>query len=302
MHYRPLGTLGVEVSEISLGCNRLGEGTATTDHWVGLVRRARELGVTLFDTAANYRGSEEILQQALGSDDQAIIATKISGDGSAESPADHFAMEHVLRGAEAALTRLGRSRIDILQLHSPNPQQLRQSDWPLAFERLQQAGKLRWRGMAIENAEAGRWLIENKLIDVLQVTYNIIQSKWAPELFPLAQQHGIALMVRMPLCRGVLTGKFAHGVIPGARATLNRDALPGQIDKAASLQPLAQDYPGGLHHLAMHYALTPPAVSCLIPGARTIEQLEQNVAASNGFGLDAPMLTRLEAITESWHR
>lgn len=106
----------------------------------------------------------------------------------------------------------------------------------------------------------------------------------------------------MPIARGVLTGKFrpTSQIEEGHRALNQGDRLEGMLKKAEDLRVLSEQYEGGMTRMAHHFCLTPSAVSAIIPGARTSEQLTQNVAASNGSGLPADILTQIQSIQNSW--
>ncbi len=302
MHYRGLGNAGVQVSEVGLGCNRLGQAYASDAHWVNLVRRAVDLGVNLFDTAEAYGWgrSEEVLGQALTSSDDVLIATKMCRIQ--ESGESEFSADRMLDTVEGSLRRLRRDVIDIYQLHSPRREHLQRFDWMDGMTKLKAQGKIRFAAVAVNNAADGLWLIEQDIVDVLQITYNLFNREVEARLFDAAKAAGVGLMCRMPLARGVLTGKFSPDaeVPDGHRALLDGDKMWDHIRMAEALRPVAEDYPGGMTHLALHFSLTPAAISAIIPGARTLDQLEENVAASNGKGLLDYVQDPVRRITADW--
>lgn len=302
MYYRALGKTGLMVSEISMGCNRLGEPNAPDAHWVALVCRAMELGVNLFDTAESYGWgrSEEILGQAIGGRTDVYIATKVSRVR--ETNARDFSAARIMERVEGSLRRLRREYIDVLQLHSPSLDDLQRYDWPEAMAKLKAQGKIRFAGVSINDAASGRWLIAQGLVEVLQVMYNMLSPEVGEEVFPLAEQAGVGILVRMPMMRGVLTGKFRPGEGVGGdnRAQMLGPNVGQLIERAELFKPLVAGKPLTLGQFALRYSITPKAVSAAIPGARTIEQLEQNVAASNGKGLSAEELAEIARIQASW--
>lgn len=306
MHYRELGTTGVVVSEIGMGCNRLGEEDQPNDHWVRLVQRAVDLGVNIFDTAPNYQWgrSEEILGDAIGMRDDVIIASKISPlRGTAKR---EFSAAQMMICAEDSLRRLRREAIDIYQLHSPNRQDLERFDWAEGMVRLKAQGKIRFCGVALTIAAGadsdGIWLMEQGLVDVLQITYNIFNVEAEARLFGVAEKHGVGLLVRMPLAQGILTGKFRPGkeISADHRAYTAGKLMTQRIELAEYLRPLGDEYEGGMTRLAHHFCLTPSAVSATIPGTRSIDQLESNVAASNGRGLPHAYRARIDHVRSQW--
>jgi len=298
MHYRKLGTTDVMISEVGMGCNRLGESHQPDKHWIALVQRAKDLGVNLFDTSERYgKGrSEEILGNAFGDDGGIYIATKMSRFRKAA--ANRFSVAEMIESAESSLKRLNRECIDIYQLHSPKREVLEHSDWVAGMEKLKEQGKIRFRAIAVRSIADAIWLIEQGWVDVLQITYNIFETEAAESLFTLAESNGIGLLCRMPLARGVLTGKFRPGqkISDEYRAYLDRDRVPARINQVESLRPIGKSYEGGLTRMALHYCLAPRAVLAVIPGARTIAQVEENVAASNGVGISPDLKSQIDMI------
>lgn len=298
MHYRELGHTGLKVSEIGFGSNQLGEDSESDTHWDKLARRAIDLGVNIFDTAERYADgrSEEVLGRVVGDRSDIIIATKFSPqrtDGVAD-----FSHKTIEKAVDDSLERLQRSVIDVYQVHSPKMDELADTTLWASMNRLKEQGKIKHIAIAVNGAEEGTWLIERDLVEVLQITYNLLRRDVEASLLPLAQEKGIGLLVRMPLSRGVLTGKFSPGqtVAKHHRATLDKDALAGRIESAERYRPIGAEYPGGLTRLAHHFSLSHPAVSCTIPGARSIEQLEENIAASDGVGLPDGIRKALEGV------
>ena len=298
MHYRKLGDTGLTVSEVGLGCNRIGGESQDTGFWIDLVRRAVELGVTIFDTSEVYADSEseKILGQAIGNADRVCIATKVSG-GRARALAP-YSKEHILRDCEESLTRLGRDCIEVYQLHSPTREELERMEWVEAFERLIEQGKIRIPAVAIRGVDDGLFLIKHGFARVLQITYSILETKVETELLPRARRAGVGLLCRMPLARGILTGKFGtfDSITDDHRAHMFGEKARDMIDKADNLTTLGSEYEGGLTRMALHFSLSPPAISSIIPGARTIEQLSANVTASDGSGLPMGYRTRIDQV------
>jgi len=304
MHYRQLGRHDATVSEISFGCNRLGEVHSPETHWVDLVQQAVDLGVNLFDTAESYGWgrSEEILGQAIGNRSDILIASKVSRVQ--ETNAKDFSATRIVAQAEASLRRLQRDCIDIYQLHSPTLADLQEFDWPEAMSQLKAAGKIRFSGVSINDVASGEWLIQQKLADVLQVEYSMVAPTVGEALFPLAEEAGVGILVRMPMARGILTGKFQPGraVSKEYRASMLGDKVSDYVDQAAAFARTMPDDGWTLGQLALRYAITPQAVSAAIPGARTVEQLRQNVAASDGAGLTEEELVPVTIVQSRWQR
>jgi aryl-alcohol dehydrogenase-like predicted oxidoreductase len=286
-----------------MGCNRLGQDIRTEAEWIGLVHRAVELGVNLFDTAEAYGdwgGSEEILGKALVGRPDVLVATKVSR--SRETGEKRFNTERVIKHAEQSLQRLQRDCIDIFQLHSPSLQDMQEYAWAEAMDKLKQQGKVRFAGVSINDAESGIWLIENNLAEVLQVRYSMLEPEVGDQVFPLAEEHGVGIMVRMPMTRGILTGKYesVEDVDEDNRARLMGEDMSTLIDRGNRFRPLAAEKGVTMAQFALQYAITPEAVSAAIPGARNSEQLEENVGASNGTGLSPEELDAVAEIQSEW--
>lgn len=301
MRTRPFGNTGLHVAEVGMGCNRLAEAQCPESHWIDLVREAVDLGVTIFDTAEAYQqgGSEDILGKALGNADGIYIASKVGGSSGAV-----FSSAQIVRACEASLKRLRRDCVDVYQLHSPSREEMEQCDWSAALQRLREAGKIRVRAVAVSSAADGIWLIEQGLVEALQITYNLLDTSAEERLFPLAQERGIALLGRLPLAQGILSGKFVPGqtVSDDHRAVRAGSKMEQRITHAETLKPLGDQYEGGLTRLAHHFSLSAPAISCTIPGARTSAQLRENVASSGGETLSDKWKTRIARVQKTWNK
>lgn len=302
MRYRELGKTGVLVSEVGLGGNRLGQDSQPDEYWIQLVRRAADLGVTVFDTAEAYGWgrSEEMIGLALGNRDDVLIASKMCRVQ--ETDEKDYSAARMTETVEHSLRRLRRDCIDIYQLHSPSRQDLERFDWAEGMETLRRQGKIRFAAVAVNSAADGVWLIEQGAVQALQVTYSIFVTEPEQALLGLAEKRGVGLLCRMPLARGVLTGKFRVGqeVPAGHRALLDGPRMGENIRRAESLRALATEYEGGMTRMALRFSLTPQAVSAIIPGARTLEQLEENVAASNGVGLPSQVSEQIAHLRAGW--
>jgi aryl-alcohol dehydrogenase-like predicted oxidoreductase len=312
VYYRDLGQTGIRVSEVGMGCNRLGETGRPDEHWIRLVRHAADLGVTLFDSSESYNWgrSEDMLGRAFGGHvggarDDVLIATKMSRVR--ETNGRDFSAARMVDTVEGSLRKLRRECIDIYQLHSPSRADMERYDWAAGMAALKRQGKIRVGGVAVNSAADGAWLIQQGLaeggglVEVLQITYNLFETEVERELLDLARGRGVGLMCRMPLARGILTGKFQAGreVAEGHRARL--DGQHGErIAMAEALRALGAAYGGGLTRLALQWSLTPPAISAIIPGARTVEQLEENVRASNGCAVSPGLRGEIERIRAGW--
>jgi aryl-alcohol dehydrogenase-like predicted oxidoreductase len=308
MEYRTLGKTGIRVSEIGLGCWAIGGASfrgGQPTGWAGAdiaqsletVRRAWELGVTLYDTADAYgRGKSEVLVGLglLGRKQEAVIATKVGN--SLAQPGQNFSPEYIRGALDASLTRLEVDRIDLYQLHGP-PLDAMTDDLFGLMNDLKASGKVRAWGVSVGSAAEGMRAIEGGA-EALQVAYNILQQETGDALFPVAQAKGVGVLVRVPLASGWLTGKYdAQTVFPSddhrsARYTPERVRETAQ--KVARLDFLREEA-DSLAEAALRFTLAHPAVSAVIPGAKTPAQVIENVKAS-GRPLSEPALRRIREL------
>jgi aryl-alcohol dehydrogenase-like predicted oxidoreductase len=246
-----------------------------------------------------------MLGRAVGARDDVLITTKMSRVR--ETNAKDFCAARMMGTVEGSLRNLRRECIDLYQLHSPSLEDLQRDDWAEGLSRLKQQGKILHGGVAVNHAAEGLWLFEQGLaegggvVEALQITYNLFETEVEDELFTLAQARGVGLLCRMPMARGILTGKFRAGqeVAEGHRARLDGQH-DDRIAQAEDLRALGAAYEGGMTRMALHWSLTPPVISTIIPGARTVEQIEENVRASTGCTISPSLRAEIERIRAGW--
>jgi aryl-alcohol dehydrogenase-like predicted oxidoreductase len=220
----------------------------------------------------------------------------ITNDGSKRE----YSARTILREVEDSLRRLRRDTIDLYMLHSPTVRQLETDDWAPAIARLKEEGKIRFFGISTHDHASGIWAIRHGA-DFLQVEYHLLDWTAADELLPLARARDVGIMVRMPLARGLLTGKFPVGrPIPTDQQWRRPtgEVLDRRLRRVEQLRFLERDGQT-LGQAAIRYVLSHPAVHCAIPGARTIPQLEANVAAADGE-LTPDELARIAELQREW--
>jgi aryl-alcohol dehydrogenase-like predicted oxidoreductase len=304
MRYRTYGRTGLRVSTVSMGCNRLGDPGEDPAQWPPIVERALAAGVTFFDTSGSYNQgrSEAVLGQVLGRHAEPThVATKVGVPVETNDFANReFSAATILRDVEGQRQRLGRETIDVYLLHSPSVEQLRTQDWREAFERLKREGKVRWVGVSTHDHASGVEAIKQGA-DALQVEYDLLDPTAEDELLPLAGERDVGVMVRTPLARGLLTGKFPPGQPIPAEQQWRRprgDQLQLRLARVEQLRFLER--PGQtLAEAALRFVLAHPAVHCAVPGARTVEQLAANVTAADGE-LTAEELGRVRDLHAAW--
>ncbi|HUU15085.1 MAG TPA: aldo/keto reductase [Terriglobia bacterium] len=313
MDFRVLPHTDLKVSRLSFGTMTFG---AQTDEAVALrmVDRCLEAGINFFDTANVYNQgrSETILGKALaGRRDKVILATKVRGkmgEGLDESGLSRAAMRKAL---EASLKRLETDYVDIYYLHQPD------YDTPMeetlaAMDEAVRAGKVRYP--AVSNYAAWQvceihWLAEKngyKPPYVSQPMYNLLARGIEEEYLPFCRRFGVAVIPYNPLAGGLLTGKQSRrqGPISGTRFDSNQMYLDRYWDDnyfaaVDELAGIARDAGKTLIELSFQWLLSQPGVDSIILGASRLEQLEENLKACEGGGLDEATLTRCDAV---WKR
>jgi aryl-alcohol dehydrogenase-like predicted oxidoreductase len=286
MRYLEIGT-AKKISKIGLGTWQFGSlewgyGRPYADREAhAIVRRALELGITLFDTAEAYGfgRSERILGHALGADrDLAFLATKIF-------PLLPIAPV-VEQRAIASANRLGAHLLDLYQVHQPNPV-IRDRTTMRGMRALQTVGLVdevgvsnyslpRWR--AAEQA-LGRRVLSN------QVRYNLADRRPELDLLPFARDYGRIVIAYSPLAQGLLSGKYGPGNRPANRVrAANPLFMPENLDRAgeliATLNEVAMAHSATAAQVALAWVIHHPAVTA-IPGASTVAQVESNAAAAD---------------------
>jgi aryl-alcohol dehydrogenase-like predicted oxidoreductase len=309
MAYRQLGTSGLNVSVVGVGCNNFGfkiDQEATDE----VVAAALEAGITLFDTAASYGASEERLGKALGAHrDEVVIATKFPSPFE-QSPHQSGSRHHIVRACEGSLRRLNTDRIDLYQMHRPDP--MTPIDETLsALDDLVRAGKVRYLG----NSNFAGWQIADadwtartnswtRMVSA-QNHYSLVSRDIERDVVPACERFGLGVLPYFPLASGLLTGKYRRGEAgpEGARmsgggplgAMAGRFLSDRNYDVVEALEKVAQEAGVSLLHIAIGGLAAQPAVASVIAGATTGEQIRANAAA----GSWSPSAETLAAINEA---
>jgi aryl-alcohol dehydrogenase-like predicted oxidoreductase len=310
MHYRVLGRTGLRVSEVGFGAWAIGGPAKLGDLEIGwgevddamslrAIDAAYDAGVTLFDTADAYGAghSETLLGKALGPKrDRVVIATKVGNRTVDGRWVKDFSPAWIRQGLDASLARLGMEYVDLYQLHSASDTAEYRDEVFEALETLKTQGKIRSYGVSVGPVAHGPWVIRHTRADTIQVVYNMLAREPEDELLSLAQAEGVGIIARVPLASGFLTGKFAADVTFPANDHRARTYPPEKVRQVAGqvarLGFLTEGRRRTLAQAALQYCLSHPAVSTVIPGAKTPEQARANAAASDGVLLTADEVAR----------
>jgi aryl-alcohol dehydrogenase-like predicted oxidoreductase len=294
MTHRRLGRSGLTVSAVGLGCNTLGA-TVLPEDVPAVVHAALDAGITLFDTADVYGAapgqSEELLGRALGARrEDVVVATKFGMDTRGLNGPDwgaRTARRYVRRAVLGSLRRLGTDYLDLYQVHAPDPA-TPVEETLAALDDLVREGLVRYAGCSNFRAWQvvdAHWTARTRgttgFISA-QDEYSLLNRGAEAELVPALTATGMGLLPYFPLASGLLTGKYHRGEAapPGSRLTRRPERLAAaDFDRIEALERVAAAAGVPLLTLAIGGLAAQPTVASVIAGARTPEQVRQNVAA-----------------------
>lgn len=311
MEYRQLGNSGLTVSLVGIGCNNFGGRADATQSQI-VIKKALDLGITLFDTADVYGGkggSETILGDYLGENRQNIVlATKFGWDMSETDKG--ASRRYIMKAVHSSLKRLKTDYIDLYQLHKPDPK-TPIAETLRAMNDLVKAGAVRYIGCSnlkswqvVEAVYTAKELGLEGFISC-QDEYSLVQRNAESELLPAMKAYGLGLLPYFPLASGLLSGKYKQGApMPeGARLTKSQGLANEYLtDKNWAIVEKLTAFCAAHNHtileLAFSWLAANPVTSSIIAGATKPEQLEQNVAAV-GWQLTSSELAEVQKILEA---
>jgi myo-inositol catabolism protein IolS len=318
MNYRAFGNTRLEVSEVGLGAypisGMLKQADGSMQGWTGvvddesiaLIHQAEEQGVNLIDSAEGYGSghSEIVTGQALkGRRDKWIVATKVTPNRGLDkdTPDEAAARKRIREACEGSLKRLKMETIDLYQLHAI-PHEWAMPAMMEELEKLKSEGKVQWYGISTNNQAAIEKLHTFGPVDVLQIGYNLLERS-ADDLLNWAKDQNIGTLIRVPLAKGMLTGKyFGENAeqLPESDLRYERFQRPETVDGLKRLPELAflQNERRSMVQSALRFVLDHPGVSCAIAGAKNREQIEHNAAASEVASLTADELSKALPIAD----
>ena len=308
MHYRALGQTQIEVSEVGFGSWAIGGdawGHVDDAESVRAIHRALELGVTFIDTADVYGNgrSETLVGMAIaGRRDAVVVSTKGGLMGHHRDPDRepvYDRPEKVLEAFDASLRRLGTEYIDVYWCHIWWDEPEETEAFLVAFETLKRAGKVRAVGVSTDTMDHIRHFARDRVIDAVQFDYSVLNRSPEADILPFIAEHGLGAVVRGPLYKGMLSGKFTSATT-FAEGDIRHDwpsqpSFQTNLDKVQRLGTVA-GRDRSVTELALRFVLSNSAVSAVIPGAKTVGQVEQNVRASIRPLLSAEDLSAIDRI------
>jgi aryl-alcohol dehydrogenase-like predicted oxidoreductase len=320
MEYRPLGRTGVSVSAYCLGTMMFGAwGNTDQDECVHMIRRALDAGINFVDTADVYGegGSETIVGKALkGRRDEVILATKVHG-AMGSGPNDRGnSRSWIMREVEESLRRLSTDRIDLYQIHRPDPDTDIEETLSALTDLVRQ-GKVRYLGCstfpAFHIVEA-QWASERRGLERFvceQPPYSIFVRSAELDVLPVCRSYGMGVIVWSPLAGGWLGGRYRRGTEAPEDSRAVRYAQRGspiakrydpaqqenqsKLDLVDDLGVVADKVGLSLPALAMAFTLAHPSVTSSIIGPRTPPQLDQLLESAD-VRLDAETLDAIDQL------
>lgn len=313
MNQRKLGKTNLKISEIGYGAWGIGNSGwhgADDKESIHALHRAIELGVNFIDTAIAYGAghSERLVGQVVRERSETIFVASKVPPANREWPArsgvpasETFSAKHVIESTEASLMNLGLDTIDVQQFHVWSDDWVGQGDWLEGIQQLKKQGKIRFFGVSINDhqpANAIR-LIETGVVDTVQVIYNLFDQSPEDELFPVCQKYDVGVIVRVPFDEGGLTGRITPDtVFPEGdfRNGYFKDDRKREVYER--VQKLTQELGADIAkapEIALRYILSHPAVSTVIPGMRSVRNVEYNCAVGDGRGLPHEQVEILKA-------
>lgn len=288
MNKRDFGATGWRLSPIALGTVELGleygirrpgeAGRPTRVEAVRLIHAALEAGIELLDTAPGYGDSEAIVGEALrGRAEPLVVTTKV--EACRELPAEERRVT-LLRSIDESRGRLGRDRIELLQIHNAEASDIRD---PLLRGALDDAVARGWVeriGASVYGAEAALAAVNDPRLEVVQVAFNLLDRRMATEVFPAARANGTALLLRSAFLKGALTDRREH--LPERLGALRRAA-----ERAARW---AEGQGRGLAECALRFCIDQELPGSVLVGVSGREELDFAVAVARGAPLEAAAL------------
>ncbi|WP_077624651.1 aldo/keto reductase [Sediminibacillus massiliensis] len=293
MKYRELGKTNLDVSVVGVGTWQFGGewGKDFTQREVDeILDTAGEEGINLIDTAECYGDhlSEAFIGDFLSRRNREdwIVATKFGHHFHSNfERTRHWSADEVLKQLDSSLKTLNTDYIDVYQAHSCSDEEFNNDDLWTMLDKQVQAGKIRHLGISLKtNDEAYQTSKASEVnAEVIQVVYNRLDQKPEEEIFPSCQQQNLGVFSRVPLASGYLSGKYKPG------ATFDKTDVRSRHDKEETLRTLKKieeiqqtEVPEGVDMAtwALAWCLKQPAVTSVIPGCKTQEQVRANAQAA----------------------
>lgn len=302
MEKRRLGRTGLEVSVVGFGAMTIGGIFGPVDDGVSTkaLHAAIDAGMNMIDTSDAY--GEGHSEQVIGAflkerPDRAQILICTKGGNNMVTGARNFTPTYIRGCIDGSLRRLGIEAIDLYLLHNPSLQNMQAEDSYAVLETARAQGKLKHWGVSVNTIEECAYVVQNGVPEAMQMEYNILNQS-AAAVFAKAHAADIGVIARVPLMRGMLSGRFGTDAtfVEGdrRRQILAPDKLPGLVAKVQQIRDLVAASGLSLVETAVRFCVSNPHVAVTLPGIRTPEQARANAMASTA--LPAALLAPLRQL------
>ena len=319
MQFRTLGKTGLKISAISLGTwqvgGKWGDAFSHTNA-DAILNKAIDSGINFIDTADVYGNGES--EKAVGRivkqrKEKIYVATKCGRQLNPHT-SEAYQVGVLRKFVEDSLTNMGLETLDLIQLHCPPTQVFYRPEIFTLFDKLKQEGKIQNMGVSVEKVEEALKAIEYDNVTTVQIIFNLFRQRPAQLFFGEAKKKNVGIIVRVPLASGLLTGKFTATTdfTGGDHRQFNRNGEA--FDKGetfsgieyetgiAAVQALKKIFPdqANLAPIALKWILQFDAVSCIIPGASNITQVDSNIRAFDVPAFTAEQLQDMQDVYEQY--
>lgn len=320
MKYRPFGRTGWNVSEIGFGAWAIGGdwGYVSEEDALKALHTAIDQGINFIDTADVYGDgrSEKIIARLLEERPERIYVATKAGRRLNPHLAEGYNRENLTAFIERSLANLKVEALDVVQLHCPPTQVYYMPEVFGILDDLVKQGKLRFYGVSVEKVEEAIKALEYPELQSVQIIFNIFRQRPAELFFQLAQEHRTAILARVPLASGLLSGKMTrqttfpdddhrnynrYGQSFDVGETFSGVDFDTGLQAVEALRPLV---PAGMSmvQFALRWILMHPAVTTAIPSAKNPEQARQNAAAADLPPLSPELMAETRNIYEQFIR
>lgn len=312
MKYRKLGRTGLDVSEIGFGAWEIGGGLSSYGPIKDDVSRktlqfAFDNGINFFDTSDSYGEghSEELIGETLRNvREEIILASKVGClPHSGREMIQDFSVNHIIESVDASLKRLQTDYIDLYQLHSPPIDVLSNSEILATLKDLQNKGLIKAIGISVRSPNDALLAIDKYNFDCIQVNLNLIDLRAIRNgLLDLAEMKNIGIIVRTPLCFGFLTGKYSEKTLfkkNDHRLNWPKQQLKTWSDSVKLFKSIYESKNMSPTQFALKFCLSYKNVSTTIPGMKHVQEVKENIIASDLKDLSKDELTLIDKIYES---
>ncbi|WP_299058601.1 aldo/keto reductase [uncultured Polaribacter sp.] len=315
MNYRKLGKTNLNISEISLGTWQVGGkwgSDFSSKNAEKIINTAIDNGVNFIDTADVY--SEGLSEKAVGKivrsrSEEVYIATKCGRQLNPHTNAS-YTTAALRKFVEESLSNLGVDRIDLMQIHCPPTEVYNRPEIFGLFDDLTKEGKIRNYGVSVEKVEEALKAIEFEGVSTVQIIFNMFRQKPSETFFTEAKKKDVGIIARVPLASGLLTGKFSktttfdkddHRFFNREGAAFDKGETFSGIDYSLGLKAVEAlktvfNNDVNLVHKALQWILSFNEVSCVIPGASSVDQLFSNLNTSQASLISEEQLKQVNNI------